>query len=161
MRHIKEIAVAPLGAVLCVCACLVGCERREAAPSSPAPAPKVQSAGTSTTATIEERAHDPVYQKQLKDVEKKLQDIRKQREEIKSLMGQLREHVRASLPKDATDAQVQAALDKNSAWQELVAALKKNGIKEERNRAVAQAAVRQRIMQKKTESAASTTPAEK
>ena len=38
---------------------------------------------------------------------------------------------------------------------------KKNGIKEERNRAVAQAAVRQRIMQKKTESAASTTPAEK
>lgn len=157
MRHIKEIAVAPLGALLCVCACLVGCERREAAPSSPQSAPKGQSAatpkGTSPT-SIEARAKDKDYQAELQASIAAQRRTMAERAKIESRIAELRERARKALSEGATDAQVLAELENNPrkypAWRELSAAMKANVAEEEKLKAVAQSALRQRILREKT-----------
>ena len=137
--------VALLGAVLCVCACLVGCERKEVAPSSP-PAPEAKPAATSGVS----RADDAAYQEQLKGL---VADARKplaRRDRIRALMAQLRARAQKALPAGATDEQVTAELENNPqkypAWRELVAALKAIPDEVQRNRAAAQSAIRQRIL---------------
>lgn len=165
MRYMKDRAVAPLGAVLCVCACLVGCERRESVPSAPASADQSaatsavsRAEGRSTTATIEERVHDPVYQKQLKEFGQERTRILQRRAVAERRMAQLRERAKAALPSGATDAQVEAELEANPtkyrAWRELVAAWKASVADEEKLLAVAQAAVARRISRKETGSRA-------
>ena len=168
MRYLNEKAVAPLGAVLCVCACLVGCERGVAAPSSPPPALPLQpvadsvkqSAATSIVsraevrppaATIDERAHDSAYQKRLAGFEKDRLRIGRRRAEIEKRMMQLREHAKKKgLPPTATDEQVEAALEggPKRAWGELIIARKACFAEEERLHAAARAAVAQRILRK-------------
>ena len=154
MRHIKEIAVAPLGAVLCVCACLVGCERREAAPSSPQSAPKGQSAATPSPMSIEARAKDKDYQARLQGSVAAQRRTLEEREKIESRLAGLRERARKALPEGATDAQVLAELENNPrkypAWRELSAAMKANVAEEEKLKAAAQSALRQRILREKT-----------
>ena len=156
MRYVKEKTVAPLGAILCVCACLVGCERREAAPSN-SPEPATTSAvsraeAMSTTASIEERAHDAAYQGKLKALVKDREGIVKRRAQIEARMAQLREFAKKSksLPADATDEQVEAALEGAllREWRERVQAWKDNLAEEERSRMAAQMAVAQRISRK-------------
>ena len=158
MRYLKEKTVAPLGAVLCVCACLVGCERREAAPSSPAPEPKAPS-----PLSIEARAKDKEYQAKLQgSVEAQRRTLAK-RAKVESSIAKLREHARKSLPEGATDAQVLAELENNPrkypAWCELVAALKASMAEEEKLKAAAQSALRQRILSAKTGGRAQGAPA--
>ena len=145
MKRKNDSLVALLGAVLCVCACLVGCERREAAPSSP-PAPEAKPAATSVVS----RADDAAYQEQLKGL---IADARKplaRRDRIRALMAQLRARAQKALPAGATDEQVTAELENNPqkypAWRELVAALKAIPDEVQRNRAAAQSAIRQRIL---------------
>lgn len=162
MKRKNDSLVALLAAVLCVCACLVGCERR-----GTAPAPDAQPASTSvvsraevlsTTASIEERAQDQSYQKQLAGIEKEKQRIVKQRAKIEARMAQLREYVKTKkkLPPNATDEQVEAALNgaQKMAWHECIAERKAIVVKEERLYAAAQAAVRQRILRKETDDCA-------
>lgn len=161
MRYMNDRAVAPLGAVLCVCACLVGCERRGGVPS--APAPGIQPAATSavarvenrtSAATIDERAHDAAYQKQLGDVGKERHRIIQKRALAERRMEQLRVRARKALPPGATDAQVEAELEANPtkylAWRELVSAWKASVAEEERLNAAMQAAVARRISRKET-----------
>ncbi len=156
MRHIKEKAVAPLGAVLCVCACLVGCERRETAPSSPAPAPKVQPAATPkepSPLSIEARAKDKDYQAMLKGSVAAQRRTLAEREKIESRLAVLRERARKALPEGATDAQVLEELENNPrkypAWRELSAAMKANVAEEGKLKAAAQSALRRRILHEK------------
>ena len=169
MRCVNKRAGALLGAVLCVCACLVGCERGVAAPSSPPPAsplqlvaaPVNQSAATSTvsrtevrsaSATIDERAHDSAYQKRLVgDFRKEWLRIGQRRADIEKQMMRLREHAtQKGLPPTATDEQVEAALEggPKRAWGELIIARKACFAEEERLHAAARAAVAQRILRK-------------
>lgn len=158
MRYVKEKTVAPLGAILCVCACLVGCERRETAPSSPAPEPKGQPAATPkgpSPLSIEARVKDKEYQSKLQgSVEAQRRTLAK-RAKVESSIAKLREHARKALPEGATDAQVLAELENNPskypAWRELVAALKASRAEEEELKAAAQSALRQRILSEKTE----------
>ena len=175
MRYLKEKTVAPLGAILCVCACLVGCGQKEDAPSAPAPEPKEQPVATSavsraevrsTTASIDERARDAAYQERLAGFEKKKKLIRDKRREIDAKMDRLREYAKKEkkLPPGATDKQVEAAL--NGAplreWYDLVAARVVNLKEEEKIHAAAQAAVAQRISRKESDGGAQgAAPAEK
>ena len=171
MRHIKEIAVAPLGAVLCVCAYLVGCERRETAPSKP-PAPAATSSVSrvevqSKTATIKERANDAAYQKQLDGFVKDRHHIAKRRMKLEARMAQLRERAKKALPAGATEEQVLAELENNPrrypVWRDLVAARDASVDEEKRNLASARAAVARRILRKEQagERAQGADPAEK
>ena len=152
MRHIKEMAVAPLGAVLCVCACLVGCERREAAPSSP----QSQSVATPkepSPTSIEARAKDRVYQAELQTSIAAQRRTMAERAKIDSRIAELRERARKALSEGATDAQVLAELENNPrkypAWRELSAAMKANVAEEEKLKAAAQSALRRRILREK------------
>ena len=166
MRCVKERAVAPLGAILCACACLVGCERREAAPSSSAPEPKGQSAATPkgpSPLSIEARAKDKEYQAKLQgSVEAQRRTLAK-RAKIESSIAKLRERAKTALPEGATDAQVLAELENNPrkypAWRELVAALKASMAEEEKLKAAAQSALRERILREKTGGRAQGAPA--
>ena len=162
MRHKKEIAVAPLGAVLCVCACLVGCERRQAVPSSPASAPEAKP----SDATIEARAHDASYQAKLKQNMADQRNALSARSRNEARIEQLRELARQALPPGATDAQIEAELDGNPRkypeWRERIAALKASEAEEEKLKAAAQATVRQRILRKSSGGGAQgAAPAEK
>ena len=175
MRCVNKRAGALLGAVLCVCACLVGCERGVAAPSSRPPASPLQpvtaptascvmeqkAAATSTVsrtevrsaaATIDERAHDSAYQKRLVgDFRKEWLRIGQRRADIEKQMMRLREHAtQKGLPPTATDEQVEAALEggPKRAWGELIIARKACFAEEERLHAAARAAVAQRILRK-------------
>ena len=155
MRHVKVIAGAPLGAVLCVCACLVGCERRDAVPSSTAP--KSQPAATPkepSPLSIEARAKDKDYQAMLKGSVAAQRRTLAEREKIESRLAVLRERARKALPEGATDAQVLEELENNPrkypAWRELSAAMKANVAEEEKLKAAAQSALRQRILREKT-----------
>lgn len=163
MKKVKERVVAPLGAVLCVCAFLLGCERQETVPASEAqPAATVTDsrAGVqSTTASIEERAQDQAYQKRLKSFGEGMKSIVQQRAKVEARMATLRERAKKAVPPGATDAQLVAELEghpkRYPAWRELVAALESLAIEEERLKAAAQATVAQRISRKETESRAS------
>lgn len=152
----------PLGAVLCVCACLVGCERRDAAHSSPAPAPKAKP----SDATIEARAHDAAYQEKLKQNMADQRSVLSARSRNEARIGQLRELARQALPPGATDAQIEAELEGNPRkypeWRERIAALKASEAEEEKLKAAAQATVRQRILRKSSGGGAQgAAPAEK
>ena len=145
-----------MGAVLCVCAFLLGCERRESAPASdaqPGAASTVSRAdGQPTTASIEERAHDQVYQKRLGEFGEEMKRIVQRRAKIEARMAPLRALAKKAVPPDATDAQVEAELDGNPkkypAWHELVAARKALAAEEDKLKRAAQAAVAQRISRK-------------
>ena len=63
MKRKNDRLVALLGAVLSVCACLVGCERKEAVPPEP-PAPAVSNAPVEKVVS---RTDDAAYQAQLQD----------------------------------------------------------------------------------------------
>ena len=145
MKRKNDSLVALLGAVLCVCACLVGCERKDAAPSAP-PASEAKPTATSVVA----RADDAAYQAQLKGL---IADARRplvKRDKIQALMDQLRERARKALPAGATEKQVTAELENNPqkypAWRELVVALKAIPDEMQLNHAAAQSAIRQRIL---------------
>lgn len=145
MKRKNDSLVALLGAVLCACACLVGCERREPVPSAP-PAPEAKPAATSVVS----RADDAAYQAQVKDLAAGARRPLVKREQIRARMDRLRERAKAALAADATEEQVTAELENNPkkypAWRELVVAL--NAIPDEvrQNRAAAQSAIRQRIL---------------
>lgn len=161
MRDMKIRTVALLGAFLCACACLVGCGQKGDLPPAPAPTPNEQPAATSTvshaevstTATIEERAHDPVYLEQLAGVERDRQRIMKKRAEIEAKMEQLRAYAKTTkkLPSNATDEQVAAALEGAPLreWYDLVAAMKANIVEDENLNTAAQRVGARRIMRKK------------
>ena len=148
MRYVKEKTVAPLGAILCVCACLVGCERRETAPSNPPPEPEAKPSDTS----IEARANDAAYQEKLKGHLADQHRVRERRSKVEARVAKLREIARKALPPGATDEQVEAELDGNPRkypeWRERIAALKASFAEEEKLVAEAQATVRQRILRK-------------
>ena len=148
MKRKIDRLVALLGAVLCVCACLVGCERKESA----SPAPAVTNAPAKKAAS---RVDDAAYQAQLKDHIAAQRNANVAREKILARMEQVRERARKALPADATDEQVKAELEGNPrkypAWEELVAALAKNQEELENKKASAYAAVRRRILREAAE----------
>ena len=152
MKRKNDRLVALLGAVLCVCACLVGCERGEVAPSN-APAPETKAAAASAETSVPKvasRAHDPAYQAQLQGFGAKQRRTQATREKIRARMDRLRARAKESLPAGATEEQVTAELENNPrkypAWHELVAALKATDDEARQNQAAARAAVRQRIL---------------
>ena len=161
MKRKNDRLVALLGAVLCVCACLVGCERKEAASSEPpasnspsaSPAPVVSNAPAAKQ--VLSRAEDAKYQAQVKgriDAQRRIRDDRAK------LLGQrekLRARARRGLPPDATEERVTAELMNDpklsKMWLAVEAALKQNEEQFERNNAEAQAMVRRRIQREVAE----------
>ena len=139
--------VALLGAVLCVCACLVGCERKESAPSAPAV--------TNAPAKAVSRLDDPAYQAQVTNHIAAQRRTNVARERVRARMEQMRERARKALPEGAPDEQVKAELENNPrqypAWRELVAALEQNAEESKRNSAAAQTTIRRRILREVAE----------
>ena len=153
MKRINDRLVALLGAVLCVCACLVGCERKEAVSPEPS-APAVSNAAAKQVVS---RADDAAYQAGLKDHIAAQQRTSVERERILARMAQLRARAKKALPANATDAQVTAELENNPrkypGWSELAVALEKNAEENKRNNAAARAMVRRRIQREAAEQA--------
>ena len=151
MKRKNDRLVALLGAVLCVCACLVGCERKEAVSPEPS-APAVSNAAAKQVVS---RADDAAYQAGLKDHIAAQQRTSVERERILARMAQLRARAKKALPANATDAQVTAELENNPrkypGWSELVMTLEKNAEENNRNNAAAQAMVRRRILREAAE----------
>ncbi len=151
MIKIYEKLVAPLGAVLCACACLVGCERKDTVSPEP-PAPAVSNAPAKKVVS---RADDAVYQAQLRDGEAAKRRVNVEREKLRARMERLRERARKALPEGATDEQVKAELENNPqkypAWRELVAAVGEAEKDLERNNAAAYATIRRRILRETAE----------
>ncbi len=151
MKRINDRLVALLGAVLCVCACLVGCERKEAA----SPEPSAPSATNAPENKAASRADDTAYQTKLKDHLAAQRDANVERARILARMEQVRERARKALPQGASDEQVTAELEGNPrqypAWGELVSALKKNAEEINDNNAAARAAIRRRILREVAE----------
>ena len=151
MKRKNDRLVALAGAVLCACACFVGCERKEAVSPEP-PAPAVTNAPAKQAAS---RTDDAAYQAQLKDHVAAQRNVNVEREKILARMEQVRERARKSLPAGATDEQVKAELEGNPrkypAWGELVSALAKNKEELEDKKASAYAAIRRRILREATE----------
>lgn len=149
MREKFEKLVAPLGAVLCVFACLVGCERKEAV------SPEPPGAATSAVQRAASRADDPAYQAQVTNHIAAQRNVNVEREKILARMEQMRERARKALPAGATDEQVKAELEGNPrkypAWGELVAALAKSQEELENNKASAYATIRRRILREAAE----------
>ncbi|MBQ6340836.1 MAG: hypothetical protein IJI36_16990 [Kiritimatiellae bacterium] len=147
MKRKNDRLVALLGAVLCVCACLVGCERKESAP----PAPAV----TNASAKAASRLDDPAYRAQVTNLIAAQRRTYVAREQILARMEQVRERARKALPEGATDEQVKAELESNPrqypAWRELVAALEQNAEESKRNSAAAQTTIRRRILREVAE----------
>lgn len=147
MKRKNDRLVALLGAVLCVCACLVGCERKESAP----PAPAV----TNASAKAASRLDDPAYRAQVTNLIAAQRRTYVAREQILARMEQVRERARKALPEGATDEQVKAELESNPrqypAWRELVAALEQNAEESKRNSAAAQTTIRLRILREVAE----------
>ena len=157
MRYLNEKAVAPLGAVLCVCACLVGCGQKEDLPPAPAPAPKEQPAAAPkepSPLSIEARAKDKEYQSKLQASVAAQRRTLSERGAIESDIAEMRARARKALPEGATEAQVLAELENNPkkypAWRERVAAKKAILAEEQRSKAMAQAAFRQRVLREKS-----------
>ena len=161
MKRKNDRLVALLGAVLCVCACLVGCERKETV----LPEPSESNASSTSTAPVvsnapaarqvASRASDAAYQAQVTNHIAEQRRTNVARDRIFAQMEQLREHARKALPKGATEEQVTAELESNPrkypGWRELVMALEKNAEKNERNHAAARATVRRRIQREAAE----------
>lgn len=151
MKRKNDRLVALLGAVLCVCACLVGCERKEAVSPEP-PAPAVSNAPAKKVVS---RADDPAYQAKLQDHITEQRRTNGARARVLAQMAQVRERAKKALPSGATDAQVTAEIEGNPqkypAWRELAAALEKNTEEIQRSRAAATATVRRRILRETTE----------
>ena len=147
MKRKNDRLVALLGAVLCVCACLVGCERKESAP----PAPAV----TNASAKAASRLDDPAYRARVTNHIAAQRRTYVAREQILARMEQVRERARKALPEGATDEQVKAELESNPrqypAWRELVAALEQNAEESKRNSAAAQTTIRRRILREVAE----------
>lgn len=145
MKRKNDSLVALLGAVLCVCACLMGCGRSEDVHSA-SPAPEAKPAATSVVS----RADDAAYRAQVKGFIADARSPLVRRDKVLARMDQLRERARKALPADATDEQVTAELENNPqkypAWRELVAALKAIPDEVQQNRVAAQSAIRQRIL---------------
>ena len=150
MKRKNDSLVALLGAVLCVCACLVGCGRREDVHSAP-PAPEAKPASTSVVS----RADDAAYKAEIKESIAGQRRVMAERARIEAHMARLRERARKALPEGATDEQVTAELESNPrkypAWRELVSGQRSNFDKEDANRAAAQSAIRQRILREVAE----------
>lgn len=151
MKRKNDSLVAPLGAVLCACACLVGCERKETVSPEP-PAPAVSNAPAKKVVA---RADDAVYQAQVTNLIAAQRHTNVARARILAQMEQLRERARKSLPEGATDEQVKAELENNPrkypGWRELVAALEKNAEEIKSNSEAAQATIRRRILREVAE----------
>ena len=147
MKRKNDRLVALLGAVLCVCACLVGCERKESASSAPAV--------TNAPAKAVSRMDDAVYRAQVTNLIAAQRRTYVARERILARMEQVRERARKALPEGATDEQVKAELESNPrqypAWRELVAALEQNAEESKRNSAAAQTTIRRRILREVAE----------
>ena len=146
MKRKNDRLVALLGAVLCACACLVGCERKETASPEPS-APAVSNAPAKKVVT---RANDAAYQAQVTNLiaaQRRTQGVRVR---LLARMEQLRERARKALPDGATDEQVKAELENNPqkypAWRELVSALEQNAEESKSNSAAAPATIRRRIL---------------
>ena len=155
MKRKNDRLVALLGAVLCACACFVGCERKEAvSPEPPAPA-----ASNAPAKQVASRLDDAAYQAQVTNHIAAQRRTNVARDRIFAQMEQLRERARKALQKGATEEQVTAELESNPrkypGWRELVTALEKNAEANKRNHAAAQATVRRRILRE----AAGQTPA--
>ena len=154
MKMKNDRLVALLGAVLCACACLVGCERKEfTSPETSAPAASNAPAAKQAVS----RAGDAAYQAQLKGRIAAQRNVDVGREKILARMEQLRERARKALPEGATEEQVKAELEgdprKYPAWGELVSALAKNQKELENKKASAYAAIRSRILREAAEQA--------
>jgi len=148
MKRKNDRLVALLGAVLCVCACLVGCERKESASSAP-------TVTNNAPVKAVSRMDDPVYQAQVTNHIAAQRRTNVARERILTRMEQVRERARKALPEGATDEQVKAELENNPrkypAWRELVAALEKNAEESKSNSAAAQTTIRRRILREVAE----------
>ena len=148
MKRKNDRLVALWGAVLCVCACLVGCERKESA----SPAPAVTNAPAKKVVL---RTDDAAYQAQVTNHIAAQRRTNVARGRILARMEQLRERARKALPKGATDEQVTAELENNQqkypGWRELGMALGKNAEESKSNNAAAQAMVRRRILREVAE----------
>lgn len=148
MKRKNDRLVALLGAVLCVCACLVGCERKESA----SPEPAVTNASAKKVVL---RADDAAYQAQVTNHIAAQRRTNVARERILARMEQLRERARKALPEGATDEQVKAELENNPrkypGWHELVAALEQNAEESKNNSAAAQTTIRRRILREVAE----------
>ena len=77
-----------------------------------------------------------------------------ERAKIESRMAELREYAKQALPSGATEEQVRAELDGNPrkypGWRELVAAMESNIAEEQGNKAMAQTALRRRILREES-----------
>ena len=146
MKRKNDRLVALLGAVLCVCACFVGCERKEAASPEP-PAPVVSNAPAKQAAS---RLDDAAYQAKLQDRLAVQRRTREERRTILSQIAQLRARAKKALPENATEAQVTAELEGNPrrypGWYELNEALGKNDEKIKRDETATYTMVRRRIL---------------
>ncbi len=153
MNKIRYMLVVPLGAVMCACACLTGCERNESVSSQKPP----EQAPETPVANVVPRSQDAAYQGLLKENVNGKQRIMAERAKIEARIAQLKDHARKALPQGATDAQVNAELENNPkkypAWRELNAALRANAAEFERSHAEARSLVRQRIQREVAERA--------
>ena len=147
MKRKIDSLVALLGAVLCACACLVGCGREEqAAPAAPAEPAAKRSVS---------RADDTNYQAQVRGMIDANRRTYAERQGILARMEQVRERARKALPANATDEQVMAEIEGNPqkypAWRELVAALGNNAEELKGNNAAALSTVRRRVLREVAE----------
>lgn len=151
MRHVKDKLDALWGAVLCVCACLMGCGRGDAVSPAP-PAPAATNAPAKKAAS---RAGDAAYQAQLQNFVAENRLTYAERQRIQKQMAQIRERAKKELPANATDEQVLAEIENNPrkypAWRELVMALENKEEELKRNNMAAQATVRRRVLREVAE----------
>ena len=121
MKRKIDSLVALVGAVLCVCACLVGCERKAAVSPEP-PAPAMTNAPKKVVA----RADDAAYQAQLRGAVDEQVRKAKSLARVQSRLREVEARARAALPAGATPEQVKAELEENPqkypAYRELVRA---------------------------------------
>ena len=155
MKRKNDRLVALLGAVLCACACLVGCERKESPSSDPAASNTSAASQAPAAKQVPSRADDAEYQAQVNgriDVQQRTRDDRAKHLEQRE---KLRARARRGLPPGATEEQVTAELMNNPKlsrkWLAVEAALKQNEEQFERNNAEAQAMVRRRIQREVAE----------
>lgn len=151
MKRKNDSLVALLGAVLCACACLVGCERKETV----SPEPSAPAVSNAPAKKVVSRADDAAYQAQVTNLIAAQRRTNLAREQILARMEQLRERARKALPEGATEEQVTAALENNPrkypGWRELGMALEKNSEEIKSNRATAQTTIRRHILREVAE----------